>query len=82
MKKSQIVENIDVALVRCRQTRDFFERAETRVDQLIDLARATGQIVISIEFYDHWITVCRTKKEAVRIALSGFRIKIVWNGGD
>jgi hypothetical protein len=54
----------------------------TNHQQLIDLARETGQIVISIEFGDHWVTVCRTKKEAVRIALSGFRIKIVWNGGD
>jgi len=52
----------------------------TNRQQLIDLARATGQIVISVQFPGHWITVCRTKKEAVRIALSGVVIKIIWNG--
>jgi hypothetical protein len=33
MTKSQIVEKIDAALIRCRQTRDLFEHADTPVER-------------------------------------------------
>jgi len=47
MTKSEIVKKIDAALMRCRQTRDLFEVADTQVER--DMHQVAEGKIFSLE---------------------------------